>query len=234
MSHWAKFSELIAQIDEMEDPKGALGDFVNAHRFMLPDHDPLPALHCPHPTFMPFDSIAILIPPSNALECRLWRIHWLKKQASGRVMAFTWLRGVDQGDRWFPAKDSVTYGPDWSILMGDENNLVPVTELTVLQTMLARRKVVAVDVPVPDALAFSRQRRGKLPLVSYKVLMVDGKVWDGSYKPSRKGVGYRSHARRSFQNKWGTVVRATWVRGSRDGTVLTTYDVRPDGQGPRA
>ena len=83
--------------------------------------------------------------------------------------------------------------------------------------------------PSPQLNA-KRKSRGKLPLYSYKILVVDGERWDTPSVVDEAGEGYRSHLRRGhirrLSDDRAVWVRATFVHGRKDGFVDKDYDIR--------
>lgn len=85
----------------------------------------------------------------------------------------------------------------------------------------------------PKPLNIKRTKRGKLPLYSYKVLVVDNETWDKPEERQSTGDGhaFRSHLRRghirrlhaSDRRVW---VRATYVHGAIPGFVEKEYQVK--------
>jgi hypothetical protein len=80
---------------------------------------------------------------------------------------------------------------------------------------------------MPKSLERKHQRNGKA-LPDYKVLVVDGEVWDTEYEASEPGAAKRSHLRRGHirrlqgGNVW---VRSCYVHGKAPGFVEKDYAV---------
>ena len=86
-------------------------------------------------------------------------------------------------------------------------------------------------VKAPKFLNQKRVKKGKRPLLDYKILVVDGERW-GSDDVARSmvhgdGSGKRSHLRRGhirhLANGKLTYVRATYVHGSAGGFIEKDY-----------
>ena len=101
----------------------------------------------------------------------------------------------------------------------DCNNVMNLCAL--LGTKIARASAVE----APAKLNRRREERGKLPLLTYHVLKVDGEVWDSPYVKGDGSVRShlrRGHIRRLSPDKW-TWVRATLVHGRSPGFVRKDY-----------
>jgi hypothetical protein len=97
-----------------------------------------------------------------------------------------------------------------------------------LCVMLNLHNVKAIKQHIPAKLQKKRERSGKVPLYSYKVLDVAGDVWDG-HDSTGEGSGVRSHMRRGHIRRLDEIrkvwVRATIVHGSIPGFVDKEYVV---------
>lgn len=106
-----------------------------------------------------------------------------------------------------------------------------ILSVTNLCTMLGLNNVKTIVESAGSKLNVKRERSGKLPLYSYKVLNVDGELW-GTSSQHGDGAGFRSHMRRGHirrldENRrvW---VRATLVHGKIPGFVDKEYHTSSD------
>lgn len=108
---------------------------------------------------------------------------------------------------------------------------ISVTVLMNFLIMLSLNNVTTEQVKVPEKLNKSRTIKGKVPLLDYHVLNVDGKRWDSKRDDESDGeYGVRSHMRRGHIRKiqsgrfvW---VSACFVHGSIPGFVDKEYAVK--------
>jgi hypothetical protein len=108
-----------------------------------------------------------------------------------------------------------------------DNECIALANLCVmLNTTNTRAKMIA----PPASLVKARARRGKPPLYSYHVLVVDGAELDEhAYADGSESRFYRSHLRRGHIRRLEsgpTFVRACMVRGRVDGFVDKEYRVQ--------
>jgi hypothetical protein len=105
-----------------------------------------------------------------------------------------------------------------------KNDVQQVIDLCV---MLNLNNVSTKTETVPVALNLKRQRSGRPPLYSYKVLEVDGEIWRSRGAHGEAGREFRSHMRRGHIRRIDETrrvwVRATMVHGKRPGFVDKEY-----------
>jgi hypothetical protein len=100
-----------------------------------------------------------------------------------------------------------------------------------LAAFCSLKNVETHEIAPPRALSIRRKKRKKLPLFSYKVLKVDGEVWDRPHVSTGEGHGVRSHMRRGhimrLQDGRRVWRRGCFVRGSRPGVIEHEYHLQP-------
>ncbi len=80
-----------------------------------------------------------------------------------------------------------------------------------------------------------KKKRKSHKSFDYRVLSINGEVWDSPYESNNGGHGgVRSHLRRGhvrrFSNGKATWVRAAYIKGSKEGFIKKDYDVLGDKQ----
>jgi hypothetical protein len=88
-------------------------------------------------------------------------------------------------------------------------------------------------IEAPKALNQKRAKKGKRPLLDYKILVVDGERWDSNDAARAMvqgdGSGVRSHLRRGHIRHLASgkiaYVRATYVHGSKEGFIKKDYSI---------
>jgi hypothetical protein len=99
-----------------------------------------------------------------------------------------------------------------------------------LCSLLGVHDTKTVKVPMPTALKRTPRRGETSPDYDYHVLSVGGEIWDSPWTTESDGEsGVRSHLRRGHIRRLASKtvwVRATFVRGSREGFVEKDYEVK--------
>jgi len=135
-------------------------------------------------------------------------------------------------------KHAQSHDPD--VLRKNEENLSKLREfagglgtraLVNTCVLLNTHNTTQETIEAPKALNQKRAKKGKRPLLDYKILVVDGERWDSNDAARAMvhgdGSGVRSHLRRGhirhLVNGKIAYVRATYVHGSKEGFIEKDY-----------